>query len=237
MSRNSKMTITLNADNTDATVSIVHPNGRVTEKCISVEDLMAALAQRHTLSTGILPSNTRFFKGDPNNYTIVIEAPAKVRRFLLQSNTQRYEQGEDYQPRELMVPFPNCLFCFYVNRRRIQNTIVLSMPTRLGSETDTLNRFPFGNTYDDGRVCWGQVRLPDITTPMSLVGVVASFFDAPFNGDLTDSDPFRVPSGVNVSNFWELVNHLEGATSFPQNMLRSAGITFRQMIRNTGGHY
>ncbi|MGW8177893.1 MAG: hypothetical protein ACWGQW_03750 [bacterium] len=228
---NAKMTITLSESNSDATVSIRHPNGRTSQKCVSAEDLASALARQHTMSTGIVPSGTRFFKGDRNNYIITIESPAKVRRFLVHSNTRSYEQGEAYRPREVNIPYPNCLFTFAISRRRVQSTWVHSTPNKLGSETDTLYRFPFGNTYEDGHVCWGRVDLPAITSPMMLVGVIASFYDAPFNGDLTDRVTFNRPED-GVRNFWELVSYLEDKTSFESSWLRSMSTTFQQFTNN-----
>ena len=239
MSRtNTKMTITLNETNSDANVSMVHPNGRVSQKCISAEDLAASLARQHTMSTGIVPTGTRFFKGDRNNYFITIESPAKVRRFLLHSNTQFYEDREGYRPRELQIPYPNCLFSFLVSRRRIQNTWVHSTPNKLGGEGDALSRFPFGNTYEDAHVCWGQVGLPEITSPMALVGVIAMFYDAPFNGDLTDRITFTRPRDEpDVTDFWSLVSYLEGKPSFASNLLRGMGVTFQQHVNSHSRGY
>lgn len=225
---NAQMTITLNESNSDAIVSI-RQNGRVVEKCISVEDLATALAQMHSINTGILPSNTRLFKGDPSKYVIVIEAPAKIRRFLLHSNTQESEQGDKYKPREIMMPFPNCLFFFCVVGGNIINTYVFSTGNRLISSNDIMNYFPYGNTFEDNHVCWGKVVLPKIKNPIEIIGAVASFLDAPFNGDLTSNTPFTKPN-EKVNNFWELVAYLDGQPNFPPSILRSVEITFQQAL-------
>lgn len=233
--RNSEMTIKLSADNSDASVSICGPDGVTREKCISVEDLTANLARRNVMTTGLLPSNCRMFKGDRNNYTIVLESPAKVRRFQLYVSQRAYEEGENnYSPENLMVPFPYTLFFFSVNNRRVCNTMVYSLDRKLGTEEDALFYFPYGNVYDNGRVCWGRVELPEIGSPMALAGLVGLFFDAPFNGDLTNGRIFTPPND-NVNDFWALVRYMAEQSTFPSDVLRRAGTTFRNVLQNISG--
>lgn len=230
--QNSEMIIKLNSSNSDVIVTMTAPNGRVVEKCVSVDDLMASLASRHTMSTGLLPSNTRFFKGDQNNYVAVLESPAKLRTFSLHSNAQAYEQGDRYKPRQLTVPFPNCVIVFKVSGRRIRNTWVYTTANKISSMDDTLSMFPFGNVYQDSHVCWGQVNLPEINSPINLSAVLALFFDAPFNGDLTGHRTWTRPAGLEIGNdFWSLVNHLDGQSSFPSTMLYSSGINLNSAIQ------
>jgi hypothetical protein len=63
---------------------------------------------------------------------------------------------------------------------------------------------------------------------MDLVGVVALFFEAPFNGDLTGRRLFQ--NTPDVSNFWEFVEHMNGQSQFQSNKLVETGTTFTQLI-------
>jgi hypothetical protein len=230
--QNSEMIIKLNSNNSDTIVTLTDSNGRVVEKCVSAEDLMSNLAAQRSLSTGILPSNTRFFKGGQNNYVLVMESPAKIRNFTLHAAAQAHQEG--YKPRQLMIPFPNCVLIFKVVNRRLFNTWVYSTANKISSVDNNLCVFPYGNIYQDGHVCWGQVQLPEINSPQNLSAVVALFFDAPFNGDLTYHRTFTNPrnSDVVLNNFWDLVNYMDGKPNFPEEMLFSSGMNLNTAIQN-----
>lgn len=224
------MVITLNEDN-EAIVSL-HEGGVIKEKCIHTDDLSAILAKQHTMNTGILPPNTRYFQGNNTNYIIAIEAPAKMRRFLLHSNTQQREMGDKYKPKQLNIPFPHCLFTFKISNKILSDTWVHCLESRLLSPNDILKTFPFGNVYDNGSVCWGQIAYNDINSPIDLIAKISMFFDAPFNGDLTDRSTFNKKDGLN--NFWELVDYLKDKEKFPTNLLKNYK-TFQQHIKSLGG--
>lgn len=229
--QNSEMIVKLNSTNAEAIVTLKHSNGTVVEKCISVEDLMSQLAARHSMSTGILPPNTRFFKGDHNHYVIVLESPAKLRTFSIYSGAIASSQA-NYQPRKLTIPFPNCVLVCKVSNKRIRNVWVFSSVNKISTLNDGLCCFPFGNIYEDGHVCWGSGNtLPEINSPLDLVAVSALFFDSPFNGDLTHRKLFNSPTDVLINNFWELVNYLDGKTFFPPAMLYSASKSLNSVIQ------
>ena len=57
-----------------------------------------------------------------------------------------------------------------------------------GNNNDMLYRMPFGNVYNDGRICWGFNRFPKEHTFRSAgVGLVDLFFGSVFNGHITNS--------------------------------------------------
>lgn len=220
----------ISGDNTDVSVSLISPDGRVQEKCISAEDLTASLARQHTMSTGIVPDHTRYFRGDKRQYVIAIEAPAKVRNFALYVNQRAHEEGDKYEPEELRMPMPRCIFFFKINNERIMNSYLYCLLNPLGTNMDRLYWFPFGNTWEDGRICWGsQSSMPVIKTPMALVGLIGMFFDLPYNGDLYNTHHIRLPDGI-TNEFFSTVRHFSGQDIFPSNCLADAGTTFNQVI-------
>lgn len=223
------LTITIPNGGTDAHISMTEPNGVAKQKTVSVDDIVSNLASSYRFSSGLVPKGTRFFCGTPTDYLIGIESEARVRRLEARGNENR----------DMMIPFPMCLFVFSVRARRIRQTWVLTLKRPLETENDLAYNFPFGNTYSDGHVCWGEARLPEIHQPMELVGIINMFLDSGFNGDLVEDYNYIPPTNYEegehrVECFWSLLRYLEGKDVYPEEMLRENGRTLQQIMRFNG---
>jgi hypothetical protein len=227
MMSKSELVIRIPQGSAEANVSYVDTDGISKQKLVMVSDVVSSLMSSFKFSTGLLPNNTRFFSGTKTSYTIGIETPPRIRRFLKSSSSTGKLPGE------LKIPFPTCLFVFEVKGGRITDTKVFALRGLAQREVDTVCRFPFGNTYNDGRVCWGSNKLPAIPNPLALVSIVATFFDAPFNGDLFDSSTIQRPADHKhkLMDFWAMLVYLNKKEVFPQEMLYNLKIKIGKLMR------
>lgn len=136
-------------------------------KSISVSDLVTQLARDLEITTGVLPNGTRFYSGTKTMYRIGIQVPAKKRtaRFSLLDASQNFT-----------VPFPEMLFIFSVQDKRIFSSLLFACIPPIGKHSDRLYSFPFGNVYgNDGKICWGDVHQATIEEPIMLDTMVLDF--------------------------------------------------------------
>ena len=83
--------------------------------------------------------------------------------------------------------FPALLFRFKVdNSNKIQSASVFVIKEERDSfNNDTLlYKYPFGNVWADGRICWGGNNLPLINESRDLLKAVDLFFQFPTGDDL-----------------------------------------------------
>jgi hypothetical protein len=223
------LTIRIPAGSSEAHITLTNEKGVANHKTVVMDNLISSLTSSFVFSTGLLPNNTRFFSGTMADYIIGIESPSRVRRFLQSSYSTAGKL-----PNELKIPFPTCMFVFKVKGFKIVDSKVFAMKGSAYKEGDTMFRLPFGNTYRDGRICWGSSnKLPAIANPMALVSVIAMFYDAPFNGDLYDDNTIARPhDNKNVRDFWSMLVYLNGKETFPTEMLYSIGIQLSKLMRD-----
>jgi len=139
-------------------------------------------SRAYDYETPVLPRNTVAFKAseDMTRFAAALFVEASVRKTVFYSDT--YE-----------IPHPDYLFLFKVAKGRVADTWVFAVRTSLIEPDTQLYRFPFGNVYPEGRVCWGQNALPEIKEPLRLEMLPFLFLDSPYNGDMYDGEnPFRV---------------------------------------------
>jgi len=228
MSNKGDLVIRIPAGSSEAHVTMTNDKGIASHKTVIMDNLISSLTSSFVFSTGLLPNNTRFFSGTTSDYMIGIESPGRVRRFLQTSYSMSGKM-----PKELSVPFPSCLFIFNVKGCKIIASKVYGLKGALHKETDSVCRFPFGNTYHHAGICWGSNKMPSISSPMSLISVIATFYDAPFNGDLYDGRTIRSPKGNDtVKDFWSALVYLNGKETFPLEMLYDMNIQLSSAMRD-----
>jgi len=196
-----EITITINNTN-EAQVS--HKYGNIVQyKNVHLKDIVEELVKANKIGTGLLPHNTLFFQGTGVKYSVGIKAPGRIKRFI-------------YRDKSYNIPLPDCLFIINVDNTYIQNSYLYS--TISFNSSSRLYHFPFGNVYDDGRICWGYNQLPRITDKQQLDGVVITFFDSPYNGDLYttryNGEGLFLP---------QLLNKLKKLKQFPNQLLKNHG--------------
>jgi hypothetical protein len=214
--------IKIPANSSNASVTLTEENGKATHKSVTIDGIVSVLTSSVMISTGLLPTNTRFYSGSDYEYVIGIQSPPLVRRLRVANHKVVYE-----------IPFPVCLFIFHVKNKSVVGARIFSAKNPVMKEGETLSRFPFGNTYKDGKICWGEARLPKISTPVQLSGCVALFFDAPFNGDLIDNYTINKPKDLaSIEGIDSIISYLNGKDFFPQDMLYNLGIKVSELLRS-----
>ncbi len=223
----SGLTVKIKPGASDATMSLTGKDGMTKHKTVLIDDLIAALTSAHKINTGVLPRSTRFFSGSRSKYRIGLETISRVRNFGVYSRSIA-DDGKKCKIKR--IPFPACLFVFDINGTKIVGTKVFALRSFISQENDELCKFPFGNIYAGGRVCWGSARLPKIKVPMDLIGVISVFLDSAFNGDLFSGTGVRDDEGNRLGSFWDLITYLDGKESFPDKMLRASSVSLRSLI-------
>lgn len=217
-----EINIKISSNNSSPVVSLKHDDGVVKHKKVSIEDLISSLSKLGGTVTGILPPNTRWYDGKPNDYSVAIEVMPKVRDFYL------YEPAvasikTDYKPKHLKVPFPPLLFFFKVKNNKVLDCKLYAQVERIIKKNTSLYYFPFGNVYSDGRICWGSASVTDkIKETTHLIGVIDRFLNSSFNGDLISNNSYNKKYFPNCRYFWDVIYHLNGKTAFPLEALNKA---------------
>lgn len=234
------LVIKISPNSTEATVT-VERGGLTAQKTVSIDDLAASLSANHQINTGILPKGTRYYAGSGTNFTICVEAAPRVRNIIFDYYARRQAavisgKDKDYNPSEISIPFPTCLFMFAVKGGKLRSSKVVTVKQTLNAMNDQVYRFPFGNTFQDARVCWGYNDLPKFEKPMDAVSLMALFFDAPFNGDLIDTHTMvEFKDGrKHIADALALIKHIEGKEKFPEEALFALG-TFSKLIGDNNG--
>jgi hypothetical protein len=204
----------------EAVVKFKTKNGGITTKTVSVSDFLMELSQDMEITTGILPSGTKFYAGTKNSYLIGVQVPAKVRTAEF-----RLDNGLC----TMTVPFPEILFIFMVREGQIIDSKLFACIPPIGRSYDRLYRFPFGNVYDTGVICWGGIVLPKINEPIVFDGVIGRFFTCVFSGHLVyGTNMFNPLEGV--VNLRTLLEHLVGQEHFPDHILKQSNITLGMVM-------
>lgn len=209
-------------------MTITNDKNITKQKTVAIEDLKALLVSDYKLATGLLPAGTRYYKGAAAQYSIMIELPAKVRDMTLST----YNASGSKRVNEIIqVPYPTCLFYFSIRANKIVDLRLNSLKYPLQSETDALYCFPFSNVYNDGRICWGSVGLPNVSKPIELIGIINLFLGSQFNGDLAGTN-FLAPKGTEIFDFWTLIKHVKTLQEFPAEILKATSTTFKTLCKD-----
>ena len=121
-----------------------------------------------------------------------------------------------YENTQYDVCVPSLVFSFHVDKGRLEKTRVFVLKDDKPTGNSVLYRYPFGNVYDDGRVCWGSNVFPDILEIKRLEMVMTLFIQSPCNSDLYQSEKCIGVKGVPLR---ELFEQLHNKQDFPEEYL------------------
>ena len=80
--------------------------------------------------------------------------------------------------------------------------------------------YPFGNVYDNGKICWGNTVFPKMTSIKDAEKLIQAFFDAETNNDLYQNRIAEHPEFKEQSGLLETLKEME---VFPQKWLKENG--------------
>lgn len=206
----SVLTIKISSDNPDVLISI-DKDGIISKKNVFIDGLISSLVNSYKFSTGIIPKGTRFFSGTSSNYIIGVETPAIIKPCNLFINKEKSQ---------ILLPIPKCLFTFNIGNSNIEGSFIHALKHSIFSKSDNLFIFPYGNSYDYGSICWGDVKIGKINSPIEVIGLISQFFDSYFNGDLFKDDTVNFAVlGIKKYSFNNFITFMEGREKFPIDAL------------------
>lgn len=159
-------------------VTMIDEDGVAEERRISFMDFRAVMnASIHVediVHIGELPEG--FFDGSKSRtvdstYRALIEVPAQKRPMM-------------YFEDVYMVPFPTLAFLFKVDAGNLTESYCFAVKDKKISRESRLFRYPYGNVYDSGKICWGNNFLGKILQMKGLDRVIQLFFGSETNDDL-----------------------------------------------------
>ena len=179
--------------------------GIVTCKKIPMAEFLSLLqnsaAMGQVMRIGRLPQG--YYDGAlspaENTFKMAVSIPAAVRPL-------------QYFDTVYVVPFPALMFIFCVATGRINVSEVVALDTDVPQEDSIVYHYPFGNVYNDGKICWGNIALPGISNPLELPKAISAFFASETNNDL-----YEVVDGRQQR---QLLEELSNADTFPKRYLR-----------------
>lgn len=156
-----------------------------------------------------LPENSVFFDlypGTTNHYRIGIFLPAKKRMINFFSNIDT-------------IPFPSLLFVFEVEDGSSISNKVFAMTASSYSPKAKRFHYPFGNVYNDGKICFGNNVLPKIETAADTGKIVAAFMGSETNNDLWGYSSVSKLCIDEVKTQNGLISSLKSKETFPAEYL------------------
>lgn len=180
-------------------------------KYVGLPDLLSAFREQ-PLRSPVLPQNALQFWQGFEHEAVALYAPAHHRKMMLMD-------------KEHKMPVPATIFVLRFNRQEVlyinESAIFTVVGPFVGPET-VLYSFPYGNVFDDNRICWGEVgvQLKSLFQAASLVDL---FLGSVFNFDLSplcDIPSMTGDDHIDLPSVWTL---MEGEQEFPKENLLEVG--------------
>lgn len=203
-------------------------NGVESTKLVSPESLAQALAVGSKFDTGFLPCRegvVRYVKNG-NKVLLYYQMPEQKRTIIYSDNSLKKTFDNMVTPWTI---FPILLQADEEGNYRVVSEQAFAMKGPLMTGLDNFYRFPFTNVYEDGLICWGNNDTRSLSWK-NLAGIKTHFdnlYVFPFNAHLDYGNfiPFKITHGdkqVTISNVAPLLQHLVGADTFPNEILKQA---------------
>ena len=185
---------------------------KIQSKLISHEAAVLAFNTTHTEDSGWLPENVlRTGRNVRGAWAVYVTRPQ-----LVQIVTDQEEK--------LNVPIPATLFLGWGSRYYLW-----ALPNKKFNPNLPVFRAPFPNIYSNGRICWGNHKVPKATAA-NIGRVWETFFGTAFNEHISNNKCKSCSNTV-----LELLRRLsaESATVFPQRELIGEFATVENCLHNT----
>jgi hypothetical protein len=146
------------------------------ERTVRLQDLMGEVTKESGITTPILPLGCRFYSARGECSVFVIE----------QAPTTRTLEWDGR--RKLSFPYVIFVVVFSGSAVSTGECRVFYRTSPLGSGDDKLLRPNLCNTYQDGRICTGDVRVSGDTLAQKAESFVSAFWRSRFNWDLNHNN-------------------------------------------------
>jgi hypothetical protein len=194
-------------------------------KNINVDSMAKILNTDAEFDTGFLPLYGKNYMGTkryikyPDKEIMLVEASPSWR-------TVKFDTGGGKIKELSGVAFPGLLMAVVCRPEkngtlRIVHERLFATGSPTLRDTDILYRFPFGNVYEDGRICWGQVNESKNIKSISQAGsLLDTFLFNTMNSDLYyKSEPPLLA----------YLESLQSGVDFPHETLRATQYTIKEL--------
>lgn len=186
---------------------------KVTKKRVALCDYLLILQKSVSnigFRIGKLPSGfyDGFLDSDGLGFKCIIVIPKGVKPLI-------------YYDAIYNIPFPTMVWNFTVRCNELKKSQVFVAKTDDIKDNTKLFKYPFGNVYDDGRICWGGNLNKEIRTIREVEKVISTFF-----GSSTNDDLWKVGTKISLPTSNDsrclqrgLIESLVGEEIFPNEIL------------------
>lgn len=186
-------------------------------KYLSLPRFQALMLKGYSVDSGILPPGTLAYKRTGKGDAISLFNPScKQGLYYLDRNSK------DKQDKKLTfnVPMPALVWFFRVDQdKHLSEARVFAVKDKLIRPTTMLYGYPFSNTFQDGKICFGSNDIigRKFPTLLSLAFVPRLFHFAPFNGEIDNNIPRTKQDESPTLSFFKEYNN---KNTFPLEILK-----------------
>lgn len=200
-------------------VQVEDTKGQVTNTVVSFEDYVECLTASsldldEMVLLGRLPwgyYNGAVHRNRMDTFRVVIIVPAERRMFNYIDEV--YEN----------IPYPSLAFEFRAVKGNITHSKCYALADEYPTDDSILYHYPFGNVYDDARICWGSNHLKRVASMKDVDQFIPLFFGSQTNNDLFGRGSFSLDAPEYVSSQRALLETLKDMEKFPVDILAKAG--------------
>jgi len=192
-------------------------NDEIIEKTLTMDQFIMVLSESlgcKAIRIGQLPTgyyDGNFDVSNAGSFSVVLRYPGKQRQFI-------------YEENQFFIPFPPLVFYFkYKSGRREQGDVWAVCNDEINEKT-LLMQYPYGNVYNDGRICFGSIRGRQLKHMIDIDMVVEDFFLS-----ITSNDAYRKQNTMDLSQ-GELLQLIKDKQEFPTDLLCPSNITIANIL-------
>ncbi len=113
------------------------------------------------------------------------------------------------------LPYPALVFVVEATKGANKDFKVFALAEDTPNDDSVLYHFPYSNVYDDGHVCMGGNKRPDITSLLDVNAYMSFFIGTPMNRDL-----WKAPKSFKKEmDCREFIEHCSKLEQFPTDYL------------------
>lgn len=194
------------------TIELVNDDNQVKKKTVSVEDFIDSLAnatkkQNEFIRVGKLPYGyyDAAFSVENDSFKCVTIIP-------------KGKQTVKYKDLVFCIPFPSLAFYFEVLKGNLTNSCCYAIADTDHNDNTSLYRYPFGNVYDDGDICWGNNQIEYISNIKKIENIITLFYCLPTNDDMYSCGKNIAVCDITL-NLQGFYTKLQEMDKFPEELL------------------
>lgn len=189
----------------------------ITRKKLDLSDFLMMLNESH--------EGAKYIPIGRVPYGYVTGAIAKGNTFWCTLALPAQKRNIIYYGEMHTIAFPAMLFHFKVQGGKLNESKCFALKEDTLTEKTKLYAYPFGNVYEDGKICWGTCSIPKCEKMADVERYLELFFSAGTNDDL-----YRGIVAKEYMNQRALLEFLKGEEQFPVEKLLPAGAEIKMFL-------